>query len=183
MIEMTKYADHDVDADPVIVLSCNHFFSTSTLDGHFNAVENTEIPRGCPECRSPIDKVYRYGRRIRLIELRALERKHLASIQQALDSITDSMETDKAFVKTKSILNEIQNSPMQKIFEASRGVGLDVPRPPAGQEDEGTAAAGAGGDVAGGGGECGKVGVEGLGSWGRTVDRAGELPGGVVPGV
>ena len=88
----------------------------------------------CPECRSPIDRIFRYGRAIRLIELRALERKHLASVQRALALITDAMKASAALKKTDTILKLILQSPMRIIYEASGGSksGLEVPLPPAG---------------------------------------------------
>ena len=88
MIELKKYSDHDVDKDPLVFLSCGHFFAISTLDGHFGAANtDTEKAKVCPECRSTIDRVFRYGRAIRMAELRALERKHLAKVQEALNLI------------------------------------------------------------------------------------------------
>lgn len=133
MIELNKFSEHDIDGDPVVFLSCGHFFAISTMDGHFGDTD-TEKAKTCPECRSPIDRIFRYGRAIRLIGLRALERKHLASVQKALDSIMDSMNVDRALGKTKDILKEILSSPMTKIYEASRGSesGLEVPTPPSG---------------------------------------------------
>lgn len=134
MIEFNKYSDHNVDEDPVIFLSCGHFFAISTLDGYFGVETATEKAKVCPECRSPIDRVYRYGRAIRLIELRALERKHLASVQAALGSITDSVLVGAALKKTDAILKEILQSPMRKVYEASGGAksGLEVPVAPSG---------------------------------------------------
>ena len=50
MIELKKYSEHDVDTDPMVFLSCGHFFAISTLDGHFGADAASEKSKDCPEC-------------------------------------------------------------------------------------------------------------------------------------
>ena len=43
MISMASYQAHDVDEDPIIVLPCKHFYSTSTLDGMFRIHDAYEM--------------------------------------------------------------------------------------------------------------------------------------------
>jgi len=78
-----------VDAEPVIILPCSHVFTVSTLDGlvglscfymtgddgHFVglsplAAEFSKVPT-CPDCRSPLLSIKRYGRAVKksLVEL------------------------------------------------------------------------------------------------------------------
>ena len=42
-INMSEYADQDLNRDPVIVLSCGHMFAISTLDGHVVAADDPSI--------------------------------------------------------------------------------------------------------------------------------------------
>lgn len=114
MICFSKYKDHDIDEDPIIVLPCEHFFATSTLDGclDLTSVYETstlgnyvglktlrgsavsEKPRQCSECRSIIHSVRRYGRYLRLVELRSLERKHLMMVNHTVASISKKVENE-----------------------------------------------------------------------------------------
>jgi hypothetical protein len=151
----TAYADHDVDEDPVIVLPCGHFYAASTLDGHLGLASLYEIdstglavglkplrgadvnekPKQCPKCRAVIHSVRRYGRILRLSEIRSLERKHLALIRSKLTQLASVVKTGdaKTVAEVKRVEKEIRQSPMTKVFEACGGKGFyyDVPRPPA----------------------------------------------------
>ncbi|KAI6373349.1 hypothetical protein MCOR31_003262 [Pyricularia oryzae] len=72
-IEFKTYAEIDVDATPVVVLSCGHIFTAESLDGHVGMHDVYVVNRkgeytgvkgissdlakpvpGCPECRRPI---------------------------------------------------------------------------------------------------------------------------------
>lgn len=39
MVMMQSYGDHNVDDDPVLVLSCGHIFTRETLDGWIDVKE------------------------------------------------------------------------------------------------------------------------------------------------
>jgi hypothetical protein len=95
LIMMSTLSSYDPDADgcsPLIVLPCQHVFSTETLDGHLNLssfYEQDELGRWvrcknfdelgadvklpkttcCPHCRSPIHGINRYGRILRQMVL------------------------------------------------------------------------------------------------------------------
>ena len=84
-----RFDDHDLEEEPLMILSCGHVFTLSTLDGHVGMGNYYEVdPTGryinvahleagftnmplCPECRSPLRSVKRYGRAVKksLIEL------------------------------------------------------------------------------------------------------------------
>jgi hypothetical protein len=78
-IMYTTYREHEsLDEDPIIFLSCGHFYTMSTLDGHMDLKSAYEInddgkilgPRNfartemkaCPECRAPLRNIHRYNR-------------------------------------------------------------------------------------------------------------------------
>jgi len=147
-----SYEGHDIDADPIICLPCGHHYSISTLDGHLGLSEVytredgteqwtglkslheasvNEKPKCCPDCRAAIHSVRRYGRLLRLVELRGLERKHLMSIDQSLDAL--SRPDIKGLVrKLTELLKAIERSPMQMVYEACRASDdIEVPPPPA----------------------------------------------------
>ena len=144
MINMTSYSDHDVDEDPVIFLPCGHFYATSTLDGHiemhkayemdksgvWNALKTlrssdvNEKSKQCPDCRSVISSIRRYGRILKLIELRALERKHMAMTIHSLETIAGHLKekADRCILSQLHKLEfSIRRSPMRAVFEACAG--------------------------------------------------------------
>lgn len=155
LITFAKYEDHDVDEEPIIVLPCKHFFTTSTLDGHLeidrvyetdelgkplkglkplSGIDVSEKPKQCPECRCVIHSVRRYGRVLRLAELRSLERKHMMMVNQALLILSKRVERtwdDRTVNKLRELEREIRKSPMRRVFEACRGaVAMDTSPPP-----------------------------------------------------
>lgn len=152
MICFGSYKEHDIDADPIVCLPCGHIYSISTLDGHLAFSELytkdagsemwtglkslrdarvDEKPKCCPECRAGIHSIRRYGRLLRLCELRSLERKHLMSIDQALDVLARP-GNEGSIKKLKEVLKTIERSPMQMVFEACKASNqVEVPPPPA----------------------------------------------------
>jgi hypothetical protein len=157
MICLTQYEDHDVDDDPIIVLPCKHFFAMSTLDGHLqiSAVYETDNtgktftglksligassgdgkPQQCPECRSAIHSVRRYGRFLRLVELRGLERKHVMIVDTALAQLSgllsNATATPKLLLALEKLEAFIRRSPMRIVFEACEG-DMEISPPPPG---------------------------------------------------
>lgn len=152
MLCLTAYDSHNVDDDPVIFLPCGHFFSVSTLDGWLDiaAVYETnesgpftglkslagsgvgEKPKQCPDCRAVIHSIRRYGRVLRLIELRGLERKSMMFVQRALQNVAGRLETTKkgALVALEKVEKSIRRSPMRVIFEACGGNRVVETAPP-----------------------------------------------------
>lgn len=158
MICFTTYEDHDVDNDPVIVLPCHHFFAASTLDGHLqiklvyemsgasftglkslvgSSLTGNGKQQQCPECRAIIHSVRRYGRVLRLMELRSLERKHVMMAESALAQqatlVTEQTASQDVLTSLQRLEHFIRKSPMTKVFEACDGVmDIAVPPPPPG---------------------------------------------------
>ncbi|KAI9862170.1 MAG: hypothetical protein M1813_004946 [Trichoglossum hirsutum] len=81
--EFQKYSEIEIDKDPLIFLSCGHFFTISSLDGimelseHYVMDPETDeilrskpvprvasgsAPKGCPYCRTPLREIDRYNR-------------------------------------------------------------------------------------------------------------------------
>lgn len=154
MISFTTYKDHDVDADPIIVLPCGHFFATSNLDRHLEMDQVYETddygasftglksllgsngskePKHCPECRAAIHSVRRYGRFLRLTELRSLERKHAMMAEPVLRILEEKIRSsrdDRHLAKLSKFEHVLRASPMRKVFEACAGA-TETPPPPA----------------------------------------------------
>jgi hypothetical protein len=155
IVMQSTYEDHDVDTDPVVILSCQHICAISTLDAHldmravYNVIEpdvgeiqpltcfglkslrgNNEIngkPKACPHCRKIITKIYRYGRVLRLNDVRILERKHNSMIQQRLNEMKNSIESPNETVleRLQKLKEMICKSPMRVVYEACGGTGFD----------------------------------------------------------
>ncbi|KAI2873818.1 hypothetical protein CBS11852_10733 [Aspergillus niger] len=83
LIELKAYKDINVDEDPLVFLSCGHFYTASSLDGIMGMSEHYEVesstgrilgpklnhqlfdsgrPKGCPQCRAPLRDIDRYNR-------------------------------------------------------------------------------------------------------------------------
>jgi hypothetical protein len=153
MVSLESYEEHNVDGDPIIVLSCGHFYSTSTLDGLFGLSEAYDVdeygdfvkpkpllgnvesskPKVCPDCRSPVHSVKRYGRLLSFFRLRFLEMKHLMSIDKSLQLCSQSTSMD--YPRFDNVLGRIEkdifNAPMKAVYEACGGESqVEVPPPP-----------------------------------------------------
>ncbi|CAJ1962034.1 unnamed protein product [Cylindrotheca closterium] len=141
MIMMEKYAEHDIDADPIIVLPCGHFYGLETLDGHFEldkayekssetgeyvAIEPlfySEIndrPMKCPDCRAPISLVRRYGRILNYKSLQTLERKHMTGIRKTFNDLSQAKKKD--LQKMLNLRKEIEASPMKLVQDACQSL-------------------------------------------------------------
>lgn len=159
MILFTEYQDLNLDEDPIIFLPCGHFFSMSTLDKWMelsegyeqdtegvytdvkqisNIVANGSKPKSCPDCRSVIHSVKRYGRLISLHCLRASEMKHMMRIKMKLGFLSEKSMREglnreqliKILERFDVLEDEIKEGPMLKVFQACGGAGVDVPPPP-----------------------------------------------------
>lgn len=85
-IEFTEYHDVDLDDNPVVILTCGHCFTISTLDGlmsmsDYYEIDDNGLPKSikttgasnfskdelksCPTCRGTLRNVARYGRIVR----------------------------------------------------------------------------------------------------------------------
>ncbi|KAI9241316.1 MAG: hypothetical protein BYD32DRAFT_66872 [Podila humilis] len=92
MIMMASLGETDVDDDPILVLTCGHALTMTTLDGMMemsnyyeqesdpatgNTLYTAKLPLPgsevkqvpCPSCRKPIMRLLRYGRRIKDAQL------------------------------------------------------------------------------------------------------------------
>ncbi len=152
----SSYAVHDVNEDPIIVLPCGHFYSATTLDGHFGMSQSYDInengdfvglksllencrdvkPKQCPDCRSAVHSVKRYGRLLAFVRLRVLERKHIMVIEKSIRlaerQIEDRKKSPTEIEKTlKRIERDIARGPMRRVFEACSASNLiEVTAPP-----------------------------------------------------
>lgn len=158
MLEFNCYEDHDIDADPIIFLKCGHFYSMSTLDGvmeisnayktdnegdftgtiPLSSALGASKPASCPDCRSVIYSVKRYGRLISFHRLRALEMKHMMRVDIQLkkysriinDGSSDNGKIIDLVEKLERLEEEIGHGPMRKVYEACTGRDVDVAPPP-----------------------------------------------------
>jgi hypothetical protein len=154
MILFEKYEDQDLDADPILVLPCGHFYSMSSLDGIIGidrayerqandeefsrplSLINSDVSekaKQCPDCRAPIHSVRRYSRITTFSGLRCLERKHMMKVDEALKSFSTQEPSKRSIGGLRKIEREIKASPMRLVYEACGGSNhyADVPSPPA----------------------------------------------------
>jgi hypothetical protein len=150
---MQSYESVNLTDDPILVLPCCHFYSMSTLDGlffmnsfyeydingrptklrTFNPSEITERGILCPECRHPINSIYRYGRILKFSELRALERKTMMSLDNTLKSLDEHGNKNKIEI-LKLLEKKIELSPMKVVWQACGGTSdLVISKPPSTQ--------------------------------------------------
>jgi hypothetical protein len=142
-----SYSEVELANDPILCLPCKHFFVRSTLDGHmelekfygknssdeWNAVIPTDqaiyLPRAktCPECRVVINNLKRYGRVTKHAELCMLDRKESDKIRLQISKYNPD---DGGNLKTLlKLLGDVKKGPRRVIYEAARGIDVDVSRP------------------------------------------------------
>lgn len=162
MINLSTYAEHDVENDPVFVLPCKHVYSMSTMDGHLGLNEVyeqddetqkyvstkslrtanvSERPRGCPNCRATLQSIGRYGRLLKLAQIRCLERKHMMETDKILNLLNERLKEQNPSPKMLDVIIErlleclasVKKGPMRVVYEACAGDMelVDVPSPPA----------------------------------------------------
>jgi hypothetical protein len=119
-IMYTTYRDHeDLEEDPIVFLSCGHFYTMSTLDGHMDlksayVVEDGKILepknfdrvdlKSCPECRAPLRDIHRYNRVVKGAMLDEATRRFMeyaGSLQTALQDKVEGREQ-----KLEDMVNE-----------------------------------------------------------------------------
>lgn len=143
------------------MFSSGHIYSMSTLDGHLEidkvyetdktgdnisflrirsllGSDVSEKPKHCPDCRKPITSLRRYGRILRLIELKRLELKHMMVVDKALLAISQRLEDINSTISTIAKLTKLESlirkSPMNRVFEACGGVdSVEATPPPSAQ--------------------------------------------------
>jgi len=125
MIMMARYADLDLNESPIVVLSCGHFFTTETLDGHVglrdvytqdsitgrftSLIENDKLASSvpqCPHCRGPIKQyvTQRYNRVINRAVIDEMSKRFIVNGQQELQQMEEKLG------KEENKLSKSQNS-------------------------------------------------------------------------
>lgn len=123
MIELKSYSEILIDESPIVVLSCGHFFTAETLDGHmgmtevyvqdskgefFSLRENLGVLAGgvpkCPDCQRPIRQyaTQRYNRVINRAVIDEMSKKFLVSgkaeignFDRKINQLEDNFEQSK----------------------------------------------------------------------------------------
>ncbi|PWY75451.1 P-loop containing nucleoside triphosphate hydrolase protein [Aspergillus heteromorphus CBS 117.55] len=118
LLEFKAYKDINIDQDPLIFLSCGHFYTSTSLDGvmsmseyydmdqltgiiirpkvSYRAMSSGDV-KGCPECRMPLRNINRYNRIIKkglLDEATKRFVSHTNSIYAGLMEAIRKRETD-----------------------------------------------------------------------------------------
>lgn len=129
----STYKDIDLNTDPCIFPKCGHFYTLNSMDGHVHLSEHYEVDENglpvtlklqadtlafnetkivCPDCRSSLRDVPRYGRVVRRAIL----------IESTLKFITWSNSEYVPFVN--KVLDEQKS--LQKGAEFAKAIGQDV---------------------------------------------------------
>ncbi|KAF9975512.1 hypothetical protein BGZ73_000816 [Actinomortierella ambigua] len=153
LIMQAPLSDVDVCEDPILVPSCGHALTMSTLDslmemnnyykgdadpntGTVSFVQTKTLPNhevpivGCPSCRAPISGLMRYGRRIRHSQLvMRLKKFEISQDADAISAETNftvaQAEIEKA---TPSFLKKLL-TPSPTSSKSSSDKKKDLPRP------------------------------------------------------
>jgi hypothetical protein len=110
-----KYGQIDIDENPMIFLSCGHFYTVSNLDGimelsqhYVTDAQTGEIvspkvsprilasettPKGCPECRVSLRDIDRYNRIVKRALLDEATRRFVAHANSTLAGLMDKIQT------------------------------------------------------------------------------------------
>lgn len=123
MLEMKEYSEIDLDENPIVVLSCGHFFTAETLDGITGVAEvyeqnalgkfvglrdiSTTLARSipcCPDCNRPIQQHVsrRFNRAINRAVMDEMSKRFLVSgqtelirIEAQIDDLARSLELSR----------------------------------------------------------------------------------------
>ncbi|KAF8250326.1 P-loop containing nucleoside triphosphate hydrolase protein [Wilcoxina mikolae CBS 423.85] len=121
LIEFTTYRETDLDAEPVIFLSCGHFYSVGTLDGLMdlknayvideegNILEPKSFSRsdmkGCPNCRAPLRNIHRYNRVVKGALLDEATKRFMAYAGTLQNKLLEELEEKEH--KLEDMINEL----------------------------------------------------------------------------
>ena len=105
--------------EPLIALSCRHYFPLSELDNYFDRIKDSIAYPSCPECKEPICSTNRYGTVLKRIRSKINQRKSikhqttLSHIEQQLHSLLESRHlakpTSKHLQKLFKIISYIRS--------------------------------------------------------------------------
>lgn len=107
-----SYGDVDLDEDPILFLTCGHFYTVSSLDGVMDlkdsyiidrggkilgprppsGVSSGKAPKGCPECRTPLRDIHRYNRVVKLALLDEATRRFAANAHTRYMALLDDVK-------------------------------------------------------------------------------------------
>lgn len=112
-ITYDTYGDVNVDEDPIIFLTCGHFYTVSNLDGLMDlkdsyiidsegkilgpkpasGVSSGKAPKGCPECRMPLRDIHRYNRVVKQALLDEATRRFVANAHKTYVCLLEEVST------------------------------------------------------------------------------------------
>ncbi|KAL2814041.1 hypothetical protein BJX63DRAFT_393349 [Aspergillus granulosus] len=140
MLEFKSYSEIDLDESPIIVLSCRHFFTAETLDGHIGMQdaykmdktgEYTALARStslsqfvprCPDCQSPIQQyaTQRYNRVINQAVLDETSKRFIISGNQSLAQFdNDIQELEAGYQRIRANTTAQNKKELEKIEHRS----------------------------------------------------------------
>ncbi|GLA69291.1 hypothetical protein AtubIFM55763_009243 [Aspergillus tubingensis] len=120
LIELKAYKDVDIDQDPLVFLSCGHFYTASSLDGIMGMSEHYEVesstgrllgpklthrllesgrPKGCPQCRAPLRDIDRYNRIIKQAFLDEATKKFATHASFKFSHLLEEVEVCEEFIE------------------------------------------------------------------------------------
>ncbi|KAF8533486.1 hypothetical protein BDD12DRAFT_946339 [Trichophaea hybrida] len=121
LIEFTTYRDADLDTEPVIFLSCGHFYSVGTLDGLMDLKNAYVIDeegkilepksfsrsdmKGCPNCRAPLRNIHRYNRVVKGALLDEATKRFMAYAGTLQSKVLEEVEEKEH--KLEDLINEL----------------------------------------------------------------------------
>ncbi|KAG0025767.1 hypothetical protein BGZ81_006855 [Podila clonocystis] len=146
MIMMANLGETDVDDDPILVLSCGHAWTMTTMDGmmemdtYYKSEIDPETDKtiyitkrplpgnevsqvSCPSCRKPIMRLFRYGRRIKDAQLSMRLKKHQMTQENSM--VDAKCQCDVAIVKVETGHDEF----LSTLSKISADHKIDPPEP------------------------------------------------------
>lgn len=141
LVMFQKYADIDVDEDPVVFLSCGHFFTRFTMDGIMAITEHYEVepatqelirPKSsrrtmtssaaptCPECRGSVRDIHRYNRIVKKALLDESTRRFVVKANRDYITVLKAVQMhEEALEEHGSKLSEwLANNPFDNMAPA-----------------------------------------------------------------
>ncbi len=136
LIMFEEYSQIQLDEDPLIFLSCGHFYTVSNLDGIMELKEHYVIdpqtdkivgpklsqrvvtsegaPKGCPECRMPLRDIDRYNRIVKKALLDEATKRFILQANSRCAKLAEKIQEKE---------NKIESERMEFMLKWSKAVG------------------------------------------------------------
>ncbi|KAK6528856.1 hypothetical protein TWF694_004090 [Orbilia ellipsospora] len=117
LITLEQYKEIKLDEDPIILLSCGHIYTVSSLDGHLELKKHygestgprqlqltSETLKGCPDCRHPLRDINRYNKVFKTLLLSELTRRFVNRSTEEYAKLMEDLRTMQSDIAPNQLI-------------------------------------------------------------------------------